>query len=126
MKLESMDHLVLTVVSIPATTHFYHDILGMKVISFESGRTALGFGVMKLNLHEVGHEFEPKAEYPTPGSEDFCLLTKTPLSQVIEELQTHHIAIEVGPVERHGAAGTLNSVYVRDPDRNLVEISNVK
>ncbi|WP_246147555.1 VOC family protein [Secundilactobacillus folii] len=95
----------------------------MTVIHFENGRTALTFGKLKLNLHQVGHEFEPKADFPTPGSEDFCLLTETPLTTVINELKAQHVVIEEGPVIRHGATGLLRSVYVRDPDQNLVEIS---
>ncbi|PWC36513.1 VOC family protein [Azospirillum sp. TSO35-2] len=124
MKIARLDHVVLTVASIEATCAFYHDVLGMEVVTFAGGRRALAFGAQKFNLHEVGREFEPKAKRPTAGSADFCLITETPLDAVIAHLQAHGVAIEEGPVPRTGATGPMRSVYFRDPDDNLVEVSN--
>ncbi len=124
MRIDRIDHVVLTVASIEATCAFYRDVLGMEVVTFAGGRRALSFGAQKINLHEVGREFEPKAARPTAGSGDFCLIADTPLEQVIAELQARGIAIEEGPVSRTGATGPIRSVYIRDPDDNLVEIAN--
>jgi catechol 2,3-dioxygenase-like lactoylglutathione lyase family enzyme len=124
LQLDHLDHLVLTVANIEATCDFYARVLGMKVEKFGPGRTALAFGRQKINLHQAGHEFEPKAAQPTPGSADLCFISLTPLEQVIAHLRGLNIAIETGPVERTGATGKIRSVYVRDPDRNLIEISN--
>lgn len=124
MRIGRIDHFVLTVASIEATCAFYRDVLGMEVVTFAGGRRALSFGAQKINLHEVGREFEPKAARPTAGSGDFCLIADTPLEQVIAELQARGIAIEEGPVSRTGATGPIRSVYIRDPDDNLVEIAN--
>ncbi|PWC91393.1 virulence protein [Azospirillum sp. TSH100] len=124
MRIDRIDHFVLTVASIEATCAFYRDVLGMEVVTFAGGRRALSFGAQKINLHEVGREFEPKAVSPTAGSGDFCLITDTPLDQVIAELQARGITIEEGPVGRTGATGPIRSVYIRDPDDNLVEIAN--
>ena len=124
MDIERIDHFVLTVASIEATCAFYSSALGMEVIAFGDGRTALGFGDHKINLHQAGQEFEPKAEKPTPGSGDFCLITRTPMDAVCAHLESQDIAIEDGPVPRTGATGPLLSIYVRDPDGNLVEIAN--
>ena len=124
MRIDSLDHLVLTVASIPATVGFYTCVLGMEAVTFGSGRTALAFGRQKINLHEAGHEFEPKALRPTPGSADLCFLTGIPLEDVIAHLASQAVAIEEGPVQRTGAQGPIVSVYVRDPDQNLIEISN--
>ena len=126
MKINSLDHLVLTVANIEATCQFYRDILGMQVISFNGGRKALRFGDQKINLHQKGHEYEPKAKFPTPGSADLCLISTTPLEEVIAELKSADISIEEGPIAKHGALGDIKSVYVRDPDFNLIEISNYK
>ncbi len=123
MTLDSLDHLVLTVADIPRACGFYAN-LGMAVVTFGKGRTALSFGDQKINLHQVGHEFEPKASRPTPGSADLCFLTKTPLSEVISQLNALGIRAIEGPVSRTGATGPIESVYVRDPDGNLVEIAN--
>lgn len=123
MQIGRIDHFVLTVASIEATCAFYRDVLGMEVVTFAGGRRALSFGAQKINLHEVGREFEPKAARPTAGSGDFCLIADTPLEQVIAELQARGIAIEEGPVSRTGATGPIRSVYIRDPDDNLVEIA---
>lgn len=124
MKIKNMDHLVLTVKDMAASIRFYHDILGMNVVKFNGGRVALQFADMKINLHEAGHEFEPKADKPTPGSGDLCFITTTPIKTVISELHAQHIPITQGPVARTGALGPILSVYVRDPDQNLIEIAN--
>ncbi|XP_063046361.1 glyoxalase domain-containing protein 5 [Engraulis encrasicolus] len=124
IKISHLDHLVLTVGSIPRTTEFYSSVLGMDVVTFKGNRKALGFGQQKINLHQSGKEFEPKAKSPTPGSADLCLVTKTPLTTVAAHLQACGVAIEEGPVERTGAVGPINSLYFRDPDHNLIEVSN--
>ncbi|MEI7026613.1 VOC family protein [Paenibacillus sp. y28] len=123
-RIEALDHLVLTVQHIERTIQFYQTALNMEVIEFGQNRKALVFGRQKFNLHEAGKEFEPKAKTPVPGSADFCLLTTTPIDQVVRHLEACGIAIEEGPVSRTGAVGPIVSVYVRDPDQNLVEISN--
>lgn len=119
-----IDHVVLTVADIGATCAFYSRVLGMEVSVFGEGRTALSFGRQKFNLHEKGREFEPKAAHATAGSADFCLITEMPLSDVVVHLNALGIPIEVGPVEKTGATGPIRSVYIRDPDGNLVEISH--
>lgn len=124
MQIDRLDHLVLTVRDISTTCQFYGTILGMEVVTFGEGRWALQFGEQKINLHEVGKEFEPKALHPTPGSADLCLITTTPLSQVMQHLTDYKIPIEAGIVQRTGAIGALASLYVRDPDGNLIEIAN--
>ncbi len=124
MNIDRLDHLVRTVRDIGKTCDFYANVLGMEVVTFGGGRKALHFGRQKINLHEAGKEFEPKALRPTPGSADLCLITKTPLDQVIRHVQAHGVAIEEGPVERTGATGKIRSVYLRDPDGNLIEIAN--
>lgn len=124
MKIDRLDHLVLTVADIERTCDFYSKALGFEVVSFRGDRKALRFGRQKINLHLLGHEFEPKARFPTAGSADLCFIAQTPLPRVIEELRGNGIVIEEGPVERTGATGAIRSVYIRDPDGNLVEISN--
>ncbi len=124
MKIDRIDHFVLTVRSIDATAAFYRDALGMEVVRFGEGRVALAFGDQKINLHQAGAEFEPKAETPTPGSGDFCLITQEPVEQVQAHLERAGVVIEDGPVRRTGARGTILSLYFRDPDRNLVEVSS--
>ncbi|MER7499977.1 VOC family protein [Nonomuraea pusilla] len=126
MHIERLDHLVLTVADIEVTTDFYSRVLGMEAVTFGEGRTALRFGTTKINLHRAGHEFEPKAQRPTPGSADLCLITADPLDQVMEELARHAVPVEEGPVERTGATGPILSVYFRDPDHNLLEISTYR
>ena len=123
MRIDRLDHLVLTVADIDATVVFYTRVLGMEAVTFGAGRTALAFGRSKINLHRAGHEFEPKALRPTPGSADLCLIAAGPLEQVIEDLAAHGILVEEGPVERTGATGPILSVYFRDPDQNLIEVS---
>ncbi|WP_110657999.1 VOC family protein [Salinicola halimionae] len=124
MKISQLDHLVLTVADIDATCDFYGRALGMERIVFGNGRRALVFGQQKINLHRHGQEFEPKAHRPAPGSADLCFLSDTPLEQVITHLETEEITIIEGPVDRTGATGPIRSVYVRDPDGNLIEIAN--
>ncbi len=118
-----LDHLVLTVTSIDDTVDFYSNALGMVATRFGDGRHALMFGQQKINLHEAKHEFEPKARHAVPGSADLCLITTAPMLEVIEHLEKMQIAIEQGPVERTGALGPIESVYFRDPDGNLIEVS---
>lgn len=122
--IDRLDHLVLTVADIAGTCAFYEKTLGMTVETFGSGRVALRFGRQKINLHEVGHEFEPKARLATAGSADLCFLTSTPLEDVEAHLARVGVPVELGPVPRTGAIGTILSVYIRDPDGNLIEISN--
>ncbi|MEM9576396.1 MAG: VOC family protein [Pseudomonadota bacterium] len=124
---DAMDHLVLTVADIARTVRFYTDGLGMRGERFEvadgTRRWALFFGNQKINLHESGKEFEPKADRPTPGSADLCFLSKVPIDRWLVHLKAQGIAVEDGPVRRSGATGPIISIYVRDPDRNLIEIS---
>lgn len=124
MQISRVDHFVLTVRDIARTCDFYRRGLGMEVVEFGQGRKALAFGQQKINLHEAGHEIEPKALRPTPGSGDFCLITDLPLEAVQRHLAAEGIALEDGPVTRTGAIGPIRSLYLRDPDDNLVEISN--
>lgn len=123
MRIDRIDHLVLTVRDIEATCQFYSRVLGMRVESFGPGRTALHFGGQKINLHQAGREFEPKAGHPTPGSADFCLIAEQPIEQVVAQLQALAVPIVEGPVAKTGALGTMRSIYIRDPDGNLVEIA---
>ena len=123
MRIDRIDHLVLTVASIEATCAFYVRVLGMEVVTSAGGRTALAFGRQKINLHEAGREFEPKAQAPTPGGADFCLIAEGPLDEVVGHLREQGAEIEEGPVERAGATGPIRSVYIRDPDGNLVEVA---
>lgn len=124
MNITGLDHIVLTVRSIARTCAFYEQVLGAEVITFGAGRTALGLGAQNINLHEAGNEFEPKAAAPTPGSGDICLITTAPLAQVEQNLLARGVAIEQGPVPRTGAQGPIMSLYIRDPDDNLVEIAS--
>lgn len=126
--LQSLDHLVLTVSDIDATIAFYRDVLGMIPQSFVpadgTARWALSFGHQKINLHRTGQEFEPKAAKPRAGSADLCFLSDTPLDVWQAALSANGIAVEEGPVRRTGAQGSILSIYLRDPDGNLIEISN--
>lgn len=124
MRIDAIDHLVLTVKDIEASCSFYSRILGMDVVTFGGDRKALAFGSQKINLHQYRHEFAPKAHHPTPGSADLCFLTATPLQQVMAHLASCNVAIIEGPVQRTGARGPILSVYLRDPDHNLIEIAN--
>jgi len=131
VEIASIDHLVLTVADIDATCAFYQQTLGMDVERFRPADgsaecVALKFGRQKINLHKAGAEFQPHARQPVKGSGDFCLITATPIEQVQKHLQACGVAIELGPVPRTGAVGKLNSIYLRDPDGNLVEVANQK
>lgn len=124
MKIDNIDHLVLTVKDIDESATFYSKVLGMKIVTFGGGRKAVSFGTQKINLHQYRSEFEPKANQPTPGSADLCFLTSVPLVEVVRHLSAYEIAIIEGPVQRTGATGPIISVYFRDPDMNLIEVSN--
>ena len=124
MIVDYIDHIVLTVENIDKTVEFYTNILGMNVAEFNQGRKALTFGNQKINLHQKDREFEPKAHIPTCGSMDLCLITSTDINQIKRELKDKGIEITQGIVERTGAIGNIKSIYIRDPDRNLIELSN--
>lgn len=126
ISIDRLDHLVLTVADIATTCDFYHRVLGFGVVTFGEGRKALTFGCQKINLHQTGREFEPKAQCPQPGSADLCLIAATPLDEVVAELGRLGVPITEGPVVRTGATGPILSVYLRDPDGNLIEISNYR
>jgi len=124
MKIDSIDHVVLTVKDINATCEFYSKVLGMEIVTFGESRKALAFGSQKINLQQLGRESTLIAEKPTPGSADVCFITSVPLSEVIVHLNSCGVRLIGGPVERNGATGLMMSVYFRDPDLNLVEVSN--
>lgn len=126
VRVDRIDHLVLTVRDIERTCDFYARVIGMEVVTFGEGRRALRFGEQKINLHAAGREFEPKALAPTPGSADLCFLTKVPLEQLAAHLLAQGVAILEGPVRRTGALGPIVSLYLRDPDGNLIEVSNAR
>ncbi|WP_286073942.1 VOC family protein [Stenotrophomonas sp. 59] len=121
--LERLDHLVLTVVDIERSCDFYQRVLGMQVVRFGAGRTALQFGRQKINLHPASAPLQPHALQPTPGSADLCLITRSAMADVLAHLQAQAVAVEEGPVARTGALGPIESVYFRDPDGNLIEVS---
>ena len=125
MDLSALDHLVLTVNDIDATVDFYVQVLGMRVESFQGGRISLHFGDQKINLHQAGSEIEPHARNATPGSADLCFLSELSLDYVMELLEDHGVPVDLGPVPRTGAMTHLTSLYIRDPDGNLIEISNI-
>jgi catechol 2,3-dioxygenase-like lactoylglutathione lyase family enzyme len=120
----SLDHLVLTVRALDATLRFYVDGLGMRLVSFGEGRQALHFGTQKINLHVAGREFEPKAATPTPGAADLCFVVDEALEAFAARLAALGYPIIEGPVERTGATGPLVSIYLRDPDGNLIELAD--
>jgi len=124
MKIARLDHLVLTVADIGKTCEFYTKVLGMEVVTFGEGRTALRFGQQKINLHSVGNIPGLVADTPTPGSGDLCFITETPLAEVVAHLGHCGVEIIAGPGPRAGALGTIQSVYFSDPDQNLIEVSN--
>jgi catechol 2,3-dioxygenase-like lactoylglutathione lyase family enzyme len=124
MEISRLDHLVLTVKDIEKTTSFYVTLMGMKKEVFGNGRVALKCGDQKINLHETGKEFEPKAHNPTPGSADLCFITQTPLNEAMDHVKCCGVEIIEGPVERTGANGPIRSFYFRDPDDNLIELAN--
>jgi len=130
VQIDRLDHLVLTVRDLTATCDFYERVLGMRVETFDdggggdTGRKALHFGQQKINLHQAGHEFEPKADKPIPGSGDLCFITSVPIGEVVAHVT--HLGVEIieGPAPRTGALGQMMSIYFRDPDSNLIEVSN--
>jgi catechol 2,3-dioxygenase-like lactoylglutathione lyase family enzyme len=124
ISVDRIDHLVLTVFDLDRTLDFYRRVLGMEPITFAGARRGLAFGRQKLNLHQAGREFDPKALKPTPGSIDVCFVTEAPLEDVIAHLKSCGVVIAEGPVRKTGALGPMMSVYFRDPDGNLVEVSN--
>src|SRR5712691_4307095 len=124
MKIDSIDHVVLTVKNIDATCEFYSKVLGMEIVTFSGSRKALSFGSQKINLQQLGRESTLIAEKPTPGSGDLCFITSFFLSDVIRHLNSCGVKLIGGPVERNGARGLMMSVYFRDPDMNLIEVSN--
>jgi catechol 2,3-dioxygenase-like lactoylglutathione lyase family enzyme len=126
VKIDRLDHLVLTVADIAATCSFYTRVLGMEAVTFADERKALRFGRQKINLHHAGKEFEPKAARPVPGSADLCFIAATPLAEVIAHLRACGVTIVAGPVAKTGATGSIESVYFRDPDLNLIEVSNYR
>ena len=124
MEISKLDHLVLTVKDLKKTASFYASVLGMKKEVFGDNRVALKCGSQKINLHELGKEFEPKARKPTPGSADLCFITQTPLDAAMAHVKRCGVEIIEGPVERTGANGPIRSFYFRDPDHNLIEVAN--
>lgn len=123
MKIDRIDHFVLTVASIDATCDFYQRVLGFERHSPDGKPTSLRFGRQKINVHQADRTFDPKAQRPTPGAADFCLITLEPLESVMEHLERCGVPIEKGPIARTGAIGPMISVYFRDPDGNLIEVS---
>jgi len=124
--IDHLDHLVLTTADEPACVRFYVEVMGMTLETFGEGRKAFRFGNQKINLHLKGSEFEPKAQVPMPGALDLCFIAAVPLDDVIARLAEKQVPIVEGPVMRTGATSRIRSVYVRDPDLNLVEISELK
>ena len=126
MKITNIDHIVLTVKDIDKTVDFYQSILGMTDETFAENRLALKFGNQKINLHQYGQEFEPKAHLPTLGSQDLCFISETNLAEAIAHVKSKGVEIIEGPVARTGANGTIVSFYFRDPDGNLIEVANYR
>jgi catechol 2,3-dioxygenase-like lactoylglutathione lyase family enzyme len=124
IQLSHIDHVVLTVADVDVTLSFYQRVLGMKAEAYGQGRKALVFGKQKFNVHPLQNDIEPKAAKPTPGSMDLCLISTTPLAKVMEHMKAQHVKIEKGPIKRVGVGGLITSIYIRDPDHNLIEISN--
>lgn len=126
MDIDRLDHLVLTVADVDRTIDFYTSVLGMSAETFGEGRRALRFGVQKINLHQAGREFEPKAAQPVPGSADLCFIAGGTLQEVVDRLERQGVEVLEGPVPRTGATGPIDSVYFRDPDLNLLEVSTYR
>ena len=124
MNIVNIDHIVLTVRNIADTVRFYESVLGMNKETYGEGRIALKFGNQKINLHELGREFKPKASQTVPGSEDLCFITDTKLDVAMNQVKSKGVKILEGPVTRTGATGTIVSFYLRDPDGNLIEVAN--
>ncbi|HLX26967.1 MAG TPA: VOC family protein [Casimicrobiaceae bacterium] len=123
MNIDRIDHVVMTVRDVDETCDFYSRVLGMRVVIFAGGRKALAFGRQKINLHLAGREYEPKAAHPTPGAVDLCLITTGSLDEAIARLHACNVPIIEGPIAKVGAIGPIRSVYFRDPDSNLIEVS---
>jgi catechol 2,3-dioxygenase-like lactoylglutathione lyase family enzyme len=121
--IECIDHFVLTVKSLEKTCEFYEKVLLLKKVVNPGKPTALSFGNQKINVHEIGHEFTPAAKHPTSGAGDFCMITTRDLVEVKQHIENQGVTIELGPVSRTGARGPMTSLYFRDPDLNLVEVS---
>lgn len=119
-----IDHLVLTVRDLERTCRFYRNVLGAEIVTFGDGRTALQFGEQKVNVHPVENDVDLVADRPTPGAGDFCLLTDDPIDAVVEGVESAGVEIIAGPVDRTGARGPMTSIYLRDPDDNLVEVAS--
>ena len=126
MDIDRIDHIVFTVRDIERSCDFYARVLGVEVVAFGDGRRALQLGRQKINLHEAGNEFEPKAARPVPGSGDICLIVGLPLEEAIAHVRSAGVQIEEGPVRRTGAVGPIESIYLRDPDGNLIEVSRYR
>ena len=124
MRISQLDHLVITVADSGRAVQFYQDVMGMKIETFDGDRLAIRFGDQKINIHVAGHEFQPHALVPAPGSADLCFITSVPVEEIVAGLGKQAVPIELGPVQRTGAVGALTSVYIRDPDGNLIEIAN--
>jgi len=124
MKINRIDHIVLTVRDIETTIQFYQSTLGMDLETFGEGRVALKFGTQKINLHQYAKEFLPKAGSPTPGSADLCFITDFPIDAAMTQVREQGVEIIEGPVDRTGAQGYIVSFYFRDPDLNLIEVAN--
>ena len=124
IRIDRIDHLVLTVKDIQVTCDFYEQVLGMMVVTFGANRKALQFGRQRINLHQLGNEFEPKADYPTSGSGDLCFIASSTMDDVIDHVKAAGVTIIEGPVPRTGAIGNMESIYFRDPDGNLIEVSS--
>ncbi|BCJ63614.1 VOC family protein [Polymorphospora rubra] len=122
IEIERVDHLVLTVADVDRTVDFYRRVLGMRPVVFGTDRRALAFGNQKINLHQAGRKIAPAAHRPTPGSADLCLVSRGPLADVLTHLAACRVPVEAGPVDRTGAVGPMVSVYLRDPDHNLIEV----
>ncbi len=122
--LDRLDHLVITARDVEATCRFYETVLGMRRETFGEGRVALHFGRQKINVHPYPSPVEIVAKDPRPGAADLCFIAEMPLAEVIAHLKACGIEIEMGPLKRTGAEGSMTSVYIRDPDGNLIEVSN--
>lgn len=123
MHVTGLDHLVLTVTDVERAVYFYATVLGGTPETFDGGRRAVSFGDQKVNFHLAGDEYTPHAAEPTAGSGDFCLVVDDPIDELRRELREYEVPIVHGPVEKVGARGSMESVYVRDPDGNLVELA---
>ncbi len=124
MKVHSIDHIVMTVKSIEKSCKFYQECLGLEIITFQNDRKALKCGNQKINLHEIGHEFDPKAKNASKGTVDICLIVENPIAEIVKDFEKKGVEIIEGPIKRTGATHKLLSIYVFDPDGNLIELSN--